>query len=106
MWQYALWGIAGAAANCGIAYLEVSTRVKGWPWRRSNGGPGGGVYLSWVMINLGVAGVTTWAIAYGDIINTNAAAFGAGVAAPALVKKLAAYSETSALTQRSGEGNG
>ncbi|MEV0539261.1 hypothetical protein [Nocardia salmonicida] len=106
MWQYALWGIAGATANCGIAYLEDSTRVKGWPWLKSNGGPGGGVYLSWLTVHLGVAGLTTWAIAYGDIISTNAAAFGAGVAAPVLVKKLASYGESSIPSTNSGGGNG
>ncbi|MFD3427686.1 hypothetical protein [Nocardia fluminea] len=105
MWQYALWGIAGAVANCGIAYLENSVRVKGWPWLKDNGGPGGGVYLSWVAVNVGVAGLTTWAIAYGDIISTNAAAFGAGVAAPALVKKLAAYGESLPQNDSAG-GNG
>ncbi|WP_433723963.1 hypothetical protein ACQP0C_25940 [Nocardia sp. CA-129566] len=94
MWQYALWGVAGAAANCGIAYLEESRQIKGVPWLKSNRGPGGGVYLSWVLIHLSVAGLTTWAVASAAIITTSAAAFGAGVAAPALVKKLAFYGES------------
>ncbi|WP_040792658.1 hypothetical protein [Nocardia paucivorans] len=70
MWQYALWGIAGAAAHCGVTYPEVSTRVEEWSWLKSNGGPGGGVYSSWVMVDPGIAGPTTRATACGEIIDT------------------------------------
>lgn len=93
MWQYALWGLAGAAANTGVVFLEASRRVKGWPWVRPRG-PGGGVYAATVVINLGIAAVATAALATTTIVGSGFVAFGLGAAAPVVVKKMAAYAET------------
>ncbi|WP_216892202.1 hypothetical protein [Nocardia alni] len=94
MWQYALWGIGGAAANCGVVFLEVSKRVKGWPWRKDNRGPGGGVYATWLLVHCGIAGLAASALATSHLVVTPVIAFGTGAAAPIVVKKLAAYAES------------
>ncbi|WP_280391153.1 hypothetical protein [Nocardia brasiliensis] len=91
-WQYTLWGLAGSAANCGVVFLEASRRTKGWPWTRPSG-PGGGVYVVSLLINLGVATATTSALATTSIITSGLVAFGTGAAAPVVVKKLARYAE-------------
>ena len=70
MWQYALWGLVGAAANVGVVFLEASRRVKGWPWERPKG-PGGGVYAVSILIQMGIATATTAALAAAAIV-TNA----------------------------------
>ncbi|MFD1047369.1 hypothetical protein ACFQ1S_18385 [Kibdelosporangium lantanae] len=93
MWQYALWGLVGAAANVGVVFLEASTRVKGWPWQ-SPKGPGGGVYAVSIFIHLGIATATTAALATTTIIVSNFVAFGIGAAAPVVVKKMARYAES------------
>jgi hypothetical protein len=111
MWQYALWGLVGAAANVGVVFLEASRRVKGWPWVRPKG-PGGGVYAVSITIQLGIATATTAALATTPIIVSGFIAFGIGAAAPVVVKKVARYAETLIPTteddepQPEGDGNG
>ncbi|QIS10361.1 hypothetical protein [Nocardia arthritidis] len=92
-WQYAVWGLVGAATNSGVVFLEASRRVKGWPWIRPRG-PGGGVYLVSILINLGVATATTAALATTLIVSNGLIAFGVGAGAPVVVKKIAAYAES------------
>lgn len=92
-WQYAVWGLVGGAANCGVVFLEASGRVKGWPWARPHG-PGGGVYLVSILVHLGVAAATAAALAAGAIVSNSLIAFGIGAGAPVVVKKVAAYAET------------
>lgn len=93
MWQYALWGLVGAAANVGVVFLEATRRVKGWPWARPKG-PGGGVYAASIVVHLAIAAATTAAMATSMIITSGFIAFGIGAAAPVVVKKLARYAET------------
>ena len=93
LWAYGLWGLTGAAANRGVVFLEAVQRVKGWPWARPKG-PGGGVYIVSVILHLGIASVTTAALAAGSIITNGFIAFGIGAAAPIVVKKVARYAET------------
>ena len=93
VWQYALWGLVGAAANRAVLFLEASQRVKGWPWTRPKG-PGGGVYAVSVIIHLGIAAATGAALATTAIITNGFIAFGIGAAAPIVVKKVAGYVET------------
>lgn len=91
VWQYALWGMLGAAANCGVAFLQASRRVpKGWPWAEPDG-PGGGVYAASIGVHLFLGTVTAAALAAASIVNNSFVAFGAGVGAVALVKKAGAY---------------
>jgi hypothetical protein len=89
----ALWGVFGAAANAGIVFIEACRRVKGWPWCRPNG-PGGGVYVASVVINVAVAGVTTAAMATANITSSGLVAFGVGAAAPVAVKKVSRYAQS------------
>jgi hypothetical protein len=102
MWQYALWGLVGAAANRAVLFLEAAQRVKGWPWARPKG-PGGGVYTVSIIIHLGIATATTAALATTATIANGFLAFGVGAAAPIVVKKLARYAET--LIPADGGGN-
>lgn len=92
MWQYALWGLLGAAANIGVVYLEAANRVKGWPWARPHG-PGGGVYVVSIIVQLVIAGATTAALATTPMVGNALVAFGIGAAAPVVVKKLARFAE-------------
>ncbi|MFI9386370.1 hypothetical protein [Kutzneria sp. NPDC052558] len=93
MWQYALWGLVGAASNIGVVFLEASRRVKGWPWARPKG-PGGGVYAASIIIQLSIASATTAAVSTTGIVANDFIAFGMGAAAPVVVKKVAKYVET------------
>lgn len=103
MWQYALWGLLGAATNRAVLFVEAAQRVKGWPWKRPRG-PGGGVYAASIVIHLGIASTTTAALATTSIIASGFLAFGAGAAAPVVVKKIARYVES--LVPASDEGSG
>lgn len=93
VWQFALWGAVGAAANIGVVFLEASRRVKTWPWERPKG-PGGGVFTASVLIHLGIATATTAALTTAAIVTNAFVAFGIGAAAPSVVKKVAKYAET------------
>ncbi|MFI6166344.1 hypothetical protein ACIBCN_06105 [Nocardia sp. NPDC051052] len=107
MWQYALWGVAGALVNCCVKFLEDSQRVNGWPWAKDRNGPGGGVYSTWILVHLVVAGVVTFTLANTDFITNEVVAFGAGVGWPVLVKKIFASVESAALpTAGDGDGGG
>ncbi|WP_155981430.1 hypothetical protein [Nocardia sp. BMG111209] len=93
MWQYAVWGFVGAAANLGVVFLEAVRRVKSWPWVRPQG-PGGGIYAASLVIQLAVATVTTAALASSAVVPNGLVAFGLGAAAPSIVKKIASYAES------------
>lgn len=90
VWQYALWGLLGAAVNRGVVFLEASQRAKGWPWARPNG-PGAGVYAVSIVLHLGIAAATAAALSSTAIVTSPFIAFGAGVGAPTVVKKIAGY---------------
>jgi hypothetical protein len=93
MWQHALWGLVGAAANVGVVFIEASRRVKGWPWARPKG-PGGGVYAVSVLANLAIAASAAAAVSTTGIIGNGMVAFGIGAAGPIVVKKIARYVES------------
>jgi hypothetical protein len=86
----ALWGVLGAAANLGVVFLEASRRVKGWPWVRPHG-PGGDVYAVSIVVQLGIAAVTTAAMTTAGIAVSGLIAFGMGATAPVVIKKLSRY---------------
>ena len=90
MWQYALWGLIGAASNRALLILEVSERVKKWPWTPPDG-PGGGIYAASIALHLGIATASTAALATTAIISNGLTAFGFGVGAPVVVKKASQY---------------
>ncbi|UMP06670.1 hypothetical protein [Amycolatopsis sp. EV170708-02-1] len=92
VWQYALWGLIGAATNRAVLFLEACHRVKGWPWARPRG-PGGGVYGVSIVLHLGIATATAAALATTEIVANGFVAFGIGAAAPVVVKKVARYAE-------------
>jgi hypothetical protein len=93
MWQHALWGLVGAAANVGVVFIEASRRVKGWRWARPKG-PGGGVYAVSVLANLAIAAGAAAAVSTTGIIGNGMVAFGIGAAGPIVVKKIARYVES------------
>ncbi|GAB3158780.1 hypothetical protein GCM10027258_70760 [Amycolatopsis stemonae] len=90
MWQYALWGLIGAAANRALLLLEASERAKKWPWTPPDG-PGGGLYATSVGLHLGIATAATAALATTTIISNGFVAFGFGAGAPVVVKKACRY---------------
>jgi hypothetical protein len=100
MWHYALWGLAGAATNQALAYIEASRKVKGWPWKYPYG-PGGGAYLVAVLLQCGVGAIVTWVAAQSGAIHNVLFAFGLGVAAPVAVNKISQY--TLAILPRSAD---
>ncbi|WP_410675413.1 hypothetical protein, partial [Amycolatopsis sp. cmx-4-68] len=100
MWQYALWGAIGSAANMGVGLTEALSRAKGRPWVRPYG-PGGGAYTAMVLINLGVAASVTAALSTATMVTNSLVAFGIGAAAPAAVKKVSNYALV--LQRQSGE---
>jgi hypothetical protein len=87
MWHDALWGIAGAAANIGVVFIQASQRVKGWPWTRPYG-PGGDVYAVAQLVHLGVAALTVAALANAGLVPNVAVAFLIGATAPEVLKRL------------------
>lgn len=93
MWLNALWGLVGAATNCGVVFLEASRQAKGWPWVEPNG-PGGAAYVVSIIIQLFIGTATTAAVATTQIVSSGLIAFGIGISAPIVVKKVAAYVET------------
>lgn len=99
-WQYALWGLAGAAVNRALIYLEAAERVKGPPWRAPQG-PGGVAYLVSVVLHCCVGAIVAGAAAQSGFISNAAVALGIGVAAPVAVKKLSSY--TLAVLPRGGD---
>ncbi|MBB5917671.1 hypothetical protein BJY24_006583 [Nocardia transvalensis] len=92
MWLYALWGFLGAAFFCGVEFLEAGQRVGGWPWKRP-AGPGGGPYAVAIVVRLALGAGVTAALAAGGVLTNVLVAVGAGAAAPAILKSLAALAE-------------
>lgn len=90
MWQYALWGLAGAAMNRALVLLEASQHAKGWPWREPYG-PGAGPYWIATLLHFIIATVVTAAAAQAGYIPNALVAVGIGAAAPIAVKKVAGY---------------
>jgi hypothetical protein len=93
VWHYAAWGLAGAAINRALIYLEASQRSKGPPWRPPQG-PGGGFYLISVILHCGIGSVVTWAAAQSHLVPSALVALGMGATAPVVVKKASAFTLT------------
>src|SRR5690349_14990206 len=90
MWQYALWGLAGAAINRALIFLEAAQNAKGWPWLKP-GGPGTAPYWVAIVLHLGIALIVTGAAAQAGYVPNALIAIGIGAAAPVVVKKVAGY---------------
>jgi hypothetical protein len=90
-WEYALWGLLGAAANRGVEFLDVLGRAKVWPWERRAGGPGAGPYWVAQLLHLFVGTVAAAAAAAGHIVDNGFVAFGTGIAGVLVVRKAGSY---------------
>lgn len=90
-WEYALWGIAGAASVRAISCAEAIRNVKGAPWRFPYG-PGGFLYLLAIVLHCGVAAVIAGAAAaqYPEFRHA-IIAVGLGAGASTAIKKLSGY---------------
>ena len=86
----ALWGLAGAAVNRALIYLEAAERVKGPPWRAPRG-PGGLAYLISLVLHCCIGGIVAGAAARSGLISNAVVALGLGAGAPVAVKKLSSY---------------
>lgn len=89
-WQYALWGLMGAAANRGVVFLEAVQRIKGCPWRPPHGA-GMGLYATTLGVHLFLGAVAAGALANAGIVDNSFVAFGAGVGAVLVIKKASSY---------------
>ncbi len=87
MWQYALWGLAGAAINRALIFLEANRRVKGPAWRYPEG-PGGGFFALAVVLHCAIAAIVTYATADSRYIHTPLLGIGLGATAPVAVKTI------------------
>jgi len=85
MWQYALWGLAGAAINRALVFLEANRRVKGPAWRYPEG-PGGGFFALAVALHCGIGAAVTYAAAVSKVIHNPLLALGLGATAPVAMK--------------------
>ncbi|WP_306358774.1 MULTISPECIES: hypothetical protein [unclassified Nocardia] len=92
-WQYALWGAGGAAAYSGVVFAQNAERTKGLPWLTANGGPGGQVYLTVVVIRLATGALIAGGVAAAGLVCNPVAALGAGAAAPFLMGKFTAFAQ-------------
>lgn len=86
-WEYALWGLLGAASNRGLRFVEDLHRVKGWPWARAVGGPGAGPYVAATGVHLFLGAAAAAALTAAGIVDNAFLAFCAGVGAVLVVKK-------------------
>ncbi|WP_433734934.1 TRADD-N-associated membrane domain-containing protein (plasmid) [Nocardia sp. CA-129566] len=86
MWEFALWGAAGAVAYSAVMFLEGTRRTKEWPWEDGSGA----IYALAVFIRcvLGAGLAFAVAAAVPDLPPTAGAVF--GVAAPLFITQLAA----------------
>jgi hypothetical protein len=87
MWQYALWGLAGAAINRALIFLEANRRVKGPAWRYPEG-PGGGFFILAVMLHCGIGSAVTYAAAASKVVSNPLVALGLGATAPVAMKTI------------------
>jgi hypothetical protein len=87
MWQYALWGLAGAAINRALIFLEANRRVKGPAWRYPEG-PGGGFFALAVALHCAVGAIVAYATAASGYIHTPLLGIGLGAGAPVAVKTI------------------
>src|ERR1022692_3045910 len=85
MWEYALWGLAGAAINRALVFLEANRRVKGSAWRYPEG-PGGGFFALAVVLHCGIGAAVTYAAAVSQVIHSPLLALGLGATAPVAMK--------------------
>ena len=85
MWQYALWGLVGAAINRALIFLEANRRVKGAPWRFPEG-PGGGFFALAVGLHCGIGAAVTYASAVSGVIHNPLLGLGLGATAPVAMK--------------------
>lgn len=87
LWQYAAWGLLGAAINRALIFLEANRRVKGPAWQFPQG-PGGGYFALAVMLHCGIGAGVTAAAAASHLIASPLIALGLGATAPVVVKKV------------------
>ncbi|HEX3787171.1 MAG TPA: tetratricopeptide repeat protein [Pseudonocardiaceae bacterium] len=90
MWLYALWGLAGAAANRALIYLEASRRATSRPWQYPYG-PGGDAYAVSVLLHCAIGAAAAWGAERTGVVSTIPLGVAVGIAAPVVLKKLAGY---------------
>ncbi|MFI1928043.1 hypothetical protein [Streptomyces sp. NPDC020377] len=83
----ALWGLAGAAVNRTLVFLEANRRIKGPAWRYPEG-PGGGFFLLATVLHCGVGAVVAAATAQSGYVTNSLVAMGVGASAPVAMKSL------------------
>jgi len=88
MWQFALWGLAGAAVNRALVFLEANRRAKGKAWQYPEG-PGGGYFAVACVLHCAIGSTITYASALSGLPLSPILAIGMGIGAPAASAKLA-----------------
>jgi hypothetical protein len=88
LWTYALWGLLGALCVEALELYGAMHRAQGFPWRQPNEVPLGPYLVSVVIRVVLGAGLAAAAGAASQVTGVFGA-FGAGVAAPLILEKLA-----------------
>lgn len=83
----ALWGLAGAAVNRALVFLEANRRAKGPAWRFPEG-PGGGFFVLATALHCGIGALVSTAAAQSGYISNSLVALGLGATAPVAMKTL------------------
>jgi hypothetical protein len=83
----AVWGLAGAAVNRTLVFLEANRRAKGPAWRFPEG-PGGGFFVLATVLHCGIGSVVSAAAAQSGYISNSLVALGLGASAPVAMKAI------------------
>src|SRR4051794_14255957 len=82
-----LWGLAGAAINRALVFLEANRKVKGPAWRYPEG-PGGEFFALATALHCVMGAVVTTAAAQSGFVPKALVALGLGASAPVVMKTL------------------
>jgi hypothetical protein len=85
--QAGLWGLAGAAVNRTLIFLEANRRVKGMAWRYPEG-PGGGFFALATALHCSIGAIVSAATAQSGYVSNAVVALGVGASAPVVMKSL------------------
>ncbi|MFJ9554420.1 hypothetical protein ACIRPH_11425 [Nocardiopsis sp. NPDC101807] len=105
LWQYALWGLLGAAAVEGSEAFAVMRRTHAPPWRHKEG-PAPTVFAWSVVIRLFLGAIVASVMGESGAVANAVGAFGVGLAAPVLIEKMLQLARHSGASDGGGGVNG
>ncbi|NYH54558.1 hypothetical protein HNR06_004147 [Nocardiopsis arvandica] len=87
LWEFALWGLAGAGCVEALEFAAAISRTRNWPWRAPGAPPAFPLLVS-VVLRLSVGTVLAMALGGSDQIAGEIGAFVSGVAAPVIIERI------------------